>query len=260
VLSAIVVNAVWKLMDFAALRRYARVRRTDIVAAIVAAVGVVWFGPLNGLLIAVATSVLGLVYRSSRLQIDTMGRVPGEKAAWGSMRRHQERPSYPGVLVLRIGTPIFWVTAAPVRDDVVSRVESTPGVRALVLDLEATNQMDVTSLDALTDLLHALRDRDVDLYLVRVMALVRRALKRSGLMEEIGEDHLWHSISQGVREARRTHGLDGYPAIPGGVFDSDWIPGVVDEPTEETAEWAGVTEVEEERIVPRQPDFEENRD
>lgn len=260
VLSAIVVNAVWRLMDFTALRRYARVRRTDIVTAIVAAVGVLTFGPLNGLLIAVATSVLGLVYRSSRLQIDTMGRVPGEKAAWGSMGRHGERPTYPGVLVLRIGTPVFWVTAAPVRDAVVSRVDSTPGVRALVLDLEATNQMDVTSLDALTDILHALRDRNVDLYLVRVMSLVRRALKRSGLMEEIGEDHLWHSISQGVREARRTHRLDDYPAIPGGVFDSDWIPDLVEEPKEETAQGQADQEAEEERIVPRQPDPEQNRD
>ncbi len=59
VLSAIVVNAVWKLMDFAALRRYARVRRNDIVAAVVAAVGVLAFGPLNGLLLAVAGSVIG---------------------------------------------------------------------------------------------------------------------------------------------------------------------------------------------------------
>ena len=249
VLSAIVINAVWKLMDFAALRRYARVRRNDIVAAIVAAVGVLWFGPLNGLLIAVATSVLGLIYRSSRLQIDTMGRVPGEKAAWGSMTRHQERPTYPGVLVLRIDTAIFWVTAAPVLDAVVDRVDCTPGVRAVVLDLEATNQMDVTSLDALADLLRALRDRNVDLYLVRVMSPVRRALKRSGLMAEIGEDHLWHSISQGVREARRTHGLAGYRAIPGGVFDSDWLPGPGEERLEEVA-----AEEAEERIVPRQSD------
>src|SRR6478735_3809004 len=51
VLSAIVVNAVWKLMDFPALGRYARVRRNDIVAAVVAAVGVLAFGPLNGLLL-----------------------------------------------------------------------------------------------------------------------------------------------------------------------------------------------------------------
>ena len=247
VLSAIVINAVWKLMDFAALRRYAKVRRNDIVSAIVAAVGVLWFGPLNGLLIAVATSVLGLVYRSSRLQIDTMGRVPGEKAAWGSMSRHGERPTYPGVLVLRIDTAIFWVTAAPVLDAVVDRVDSTPGIRAVVLDLEATNQMDVTSLDALADLLHALRDRNIDLYLVRVMSRVRQALKRAGLMEEIGEDHLWHSISQGVREARRAHGLEEYRAIPGGVFDSDWLPGAGEDPLE------GAGEEVEERIVPRQP-------
>ena len=250
VLSAIVINAVWKLMDFAALRRYAQVRRNDIVAALVAATGVLWFGPLNGLLIAIATSVLGLVYRSSRVHIDVMGRVEGEKAAWGSVSRHRERPTYPGVLVLRVDTPVFWVTAAPVLDAVVSRVDSTPGIRALVLDLEATNQLDVTSLDALTDILHALRDRNVDLYLVRVMWLVRRALKRSGLMEDIGEDHLWHTISQGVREAREAHGLAGYPAITGGVFDSEWLASTTADPTEGTAD-----EVEE-RIVHGQHDPE----
>ena len=59
VLSAIVVNAVWKLMDIAAIRRYARVPRIDIVAAAVAAVGVLAFGPLYGLLLAVAGSVRG---------------------------------------------------------------------------------------------------------------------------------------------------------------------------------------------------------
>jgi high affinity sulfate transporter 1 len=247
VLSAIVVNAVWKLMDFGALRRYARVRRTDIVTAIVAAIGVLWFGPLNGLLIAVATSVLGLVYRSSRLHIETMGRVPSEKAAWGSTSRHRERPTYPGVLVLRIDTPIFWVTAAPVLDAVMARVDAMPGLRAVVLDLEATNQMDVTSLDALADILHALRDRTIDLYLVRVMWPVRQAMKRSGLMEEVGEDHLWHTISQGVREARGAHGLQEYPAIPGGVFDSDWLSDPGEPPLDAAAE---------ERIVPREPDSE----
>jgi anti-anti-sigma factor len=179
-----------------------------------------------------------------------MGRVPGEKAAWGSMRRHAERPTYPGVLVLRIDTPIFWVTAAPVLDAVVDRVDATPGIRAVVLDLEATNQIDVTSLDALAEILHSLRDRNVDLYLVRVMAPVRRALQRSGLMAEIGEDHLWHSISQGVREARGSHDLGAYPAIPGGVFDSEWLPGVDEE---SPAGLAKETDEVEERIVPRQP-------
>jgi high affinity sulfate transporter 1 len=221
VLSAIVVNAVWKLMDFPALGRYARVRRNDIVAAVVAAVGVLAFGPLNGLLLAVAGSVLGLVYRSSRVDVEVMGEVPHEKAAWGGVRHHPERSTYPGVVVLRVDVPIFWVTAAPVHDSVLALVESAPGTRAVVLDVEATNQMDTTSADALADLLATLRKRGVDLYLVRVMWPVRRALRRSGLAAELGDDHMWHSISQGVREARRVHGLRGLPAHEGAPLDDE---------------------------------------
>jgi high affinity sulfate transporter 1 len=225
VLSAIVVNAVWKLMDFEALRRYARVRRNDIVAAVVAAVGVLAFGPLYGLLLAVAGSVLGLIYRSSRVDVEVMGKVPNEKAAWGSTREHEERRTFPGILVLRLDAPMFWVTAAPIHDIVLTKVESARGVRALVLDLEATNQMDTTTADALADLLHVLRAREIDLYLVRVMWPVRKALRRSGLMSDLGEDHLWHSISQGVREARRAHGLKHLPAQAGAFPGAGELPG-----------------------------------
>ena len=221
VLSAIVVNAVWKLMDFPALGRYARVRRNDIVAAGVAAVGVLAFGPLNGLLLAVAGSVLGLVYRSSRVDVEVMGEVPHEKAAWGGVRHHPERSTYPGVLVLRVDVPIFWVTASPVHDAVLALVESAPGTRAVVLDVEATNQMDTTSADSLANLLATLRKRGVDVYLVRVMWPVRRALRRSGLAAELGDDHMWHSISEGVRQARRVHGLLGLRAHEGAPPDDE---------------------------------------
>jgi anti-anti-sigma factor len=178
------------------------------------------FGPLNGLLLAVAGSVLGLVYRSSRVDVEVMGEVPHEKAAWGGVRHHAERSTYPGVMVLRIDVPIFWVTAAPVHDAVLALVETAPETRAVVLDLEATNQMDTTSADSLADLLAVLRKRGVDLYLVRVMWPVRKALRRSGLAEQLGDDHLWHSISQGVREARRGHHLHDVPA-PGGPPPED---------------------------------------
>ena len=241
VLSAIVVNAVWRLMDFHALGRYARVRRNDIVAAVVAAVGVLAFGPLNGLLLAVAGSVMGLVFRSSRVDVEVMGKVPHEKAAWGGIRDHAERSTYPGVMVLRIDVPVFWVTAAPVNDTILAMVESAPGTCALVLDLEATNQMDTTSADALADLLAALRKRDVDLYLVRVMWPVRKVLRRSGLLAALGEDHLWHSISQGVREARRVHGLLDLPAHDGAPLAQAPLD---DEPLDAT---------HEEHIVARQP-------
>ncbi len=202
VLAAIVVHAVWGLMDVASLRRFAWIRRNDIVAATAALVGVLVFGVLYGLLTAVALSVIGVIYRSSRMDIETMGKVPHEKAAWGSLSNHPERVPIPGLLVLRLDAPLFWVNSAQVRDRVLAKVERHPDTWMVILDLESTNQIDTTSADMLAGLLDDLRKRGVDLMLVRVFFAVRRVLRRAGFEERLGPDRMWHSISQGVRAAK----------------------------------------------------------
>lgn len=224
VLSAIVIHAVWGLMDFAAMRRYAYLRRNDIVAAVAATLGVLAFGPLQGLGIAIALSVLGLVYRSSRVDVEVMGKIPGEKAAWGGMRNHPERKPVDGILVLRVDVPLFWVNATSIKDAVLARVDGSKAyvdedIVALVLDIEGTNQLDTTTVDMLDALLASLRERSVDLYLVRVMYPVRIILRHAGFVAKIGEDHMWHSISQGVREARIHYGLKEGVVDASGGYD-----------------------------------------
>ena len=190
-----------------------RVRRNDFVAALVAAAGVLLAGQLLGLIVAVAQSLLGLVYRSSRVDVEVLGNIHGEKAAWGGIRNHPERTTVAGVLVLRLDSSLFWVNAAAVRDAILEAVDAAAELeapKALVLDLESTDQLETTSADMLFALRDELAERGVDLYLVRVRWPVRRLLARSGLREALGEDHLWHNVAQGVREARRQHQLGGH--------------------------------------------------
>ncbi len=209
VLSAIVIQAVWGLMDVKAMRRYKAIRRNDFVGSMAAMGGVLLFGPLYGLLLAVGQAVLGLVYRSSRVGMDVMGKVPGEKAAWGSVIRHPERKTIDGILVLRLDAPLFWANAAEVQAQVLAAVDSEPDVRILLLDLEATSQLDTTSIDALELMLERLQERGVELYLVRVFYQARRVLTRAGFIERLGDDHMWHSISAAVRAARAAAHLEG---------------------------------------------------
>ena len=211
VLSAIVIQAVWGLMDVRALRRYATIRRNDVVSAVAAMVGVLILGPLYGLLVAIGLAVLGLVYRSSRAELDVMGKVPDEKAAWGSLTDHPERRTYDGVLVLRLDVPLFWANATEIHDRVLAAIDGDPDVRVLLLDLEATSQLDTTSIDMLERLLAQLRERNVDLYLVRVFSRARHTLARAGFLDELGAEHMWHSISAGVRAARSSAHLTGKP-------------------------------------------------
>jgi high affinity sulfate transporter 1 len=209
VLSAIVIQAVWGLMDVSALKRYKSIRRNDFVAAIAAMVGVLLLGPLYGLLVAIGLAVLGLVYRSSRADLDVMGKVPAEKAAWGSISNHPERKTIDGILVLRVDSPLFWANATEIQDEVLAAVDADPSVRALLLDLEATSQLDTTSIDMLELLLEQLRERDIQLYLVRVFYQARKVLDRAGYIEELGDDHMWHSISAGVQAAKAQTNVKG---------------------------------------------------
>jgi sulfate permease, SulP family len=210
VLSAIVIQAVWGLMDMGALKRYKWIRRNDFVSAIVAMIGVVLFGPLYGLLIAIGQSLLGLVYRFSRIDVEVMGRVVDEKAAWGSIRNHPERRTYDGIVVVRLNAPLFWANASDACDLVLTCVqEAGDDVRAVLLDLEATSQLDTTSIDALELLFQRLHDRGVDLYLVRVFYQARQKLARAGFIDRLGEERMWHSISAGVRAARKAAELHG---------------------------------------------------
>ena len=210
VLSAIVIQAVWGLMDTAALKRYRGIRRNDFVSAIAAMIGVLLFGPLYGLLIAIGQALLGLVYRFSRIDLEVMGRVPDEKAAWGSIRNHPERRTYDGIVVVRLDAPLFWANASDACDGVLACVqEAGDDVRAVLLDLEATSQLDTTSIDALELLLQRLQDRGIDLYLVRVFYQARQTLARAEFIERLGEERMWHSISAGVRAARKAAELHG---------------------------------------------------
>ena len=202
VLSAIVIQAVWGLMDLHAMRRYAYVRRNDFVAALGSALGVLILGPLYGLLFALGVAVIGLVYRSSRTHVDVIGKVPGEKAAWGSVTRHPERQTVPGILVLRLDVPLFWANAHEAVAQIMACVEEAPDTQIVLLDLEATSQFDTTSADVLLAMLVRLRDRDIDLYLVRVFYLARGVLSRAGFFDRLGPDHMWHSISAAVRAAK----------------------------------------------------------
>jgi high affinity sulfate transporter 1 len=237
VLSAIVIQAVWGLMDLDALRRYSQVRRNDFLGAMAAMIGVLLLGPLYGLLFAVAQALLGLVYRSSRAHIDVMGKVPGEKAAWGSLTRHPERRPVEGILVLRLDVPLFWANSQQVSEQVLDVVAEHPGTHVVLLDLEATSQLDTTSVDSLDLVLARLRESDVDLYLVRVFRSAREVLRRSGFTERLGPDRMWHSISAAVRAAREGLEAAGFqqPPLAGGESLEDYAAG-------------------EERIVPEQPE------
>ena len=88
VLSAIVITSVVGLVDIAEMRRYLAWKRTDFLLAMTALGGVVFTTALIGMGIAVALSLLAILYHASRPYIAVLGRIPGDPAIYADAERH----------------------------------------------------------------------------------------------------------------------------------------------------------------------------
>jgi high affinity sulfate transporter 1 len=184
-LAAIVVFAISGFFRVDELRRFGRLRRSAVVLALVALVGVLVFGVLPGLLVAVALSLIDLMGRLGRPDVAVLARDPAT-GAWGSRERHPGWETTTGTLVLAVEGPLLYANSESVKQRVVDLAEGA-GSRpaALVLDLARNDELDVQGLDMLGELADELGALGVELRLAGVHARALELLRTSGLADRV---------------------------------------------------------------------------
>ncbi len=206
VLGAIVIVAVLGLMDVAEMQRYWRWRRTDFVIAMAALIGVVLTTVLSGLAIAVLLSLVFLLYRASRPHVASLGLLPGYRATYADLERHPDALAVPGLVMIRLDAPLYFFNANVARTQIMDLVaRQQPAPRGVVIDMAATADLDVTTGDMLFGLLHELHARSIEVLLAQVKGSTRDRLRRTGLMDEIGEDRIYLSLGSAVEDFERRH-------------------------------------------------------
>jgi MFS superfamily sulfate permease-like transporter len=156
------------------------------------------------MVLAVLLSVMFLLYRASRPYVATLGRMPGYRATFADMARHPDAEPIPGLVIVRLDAPLYFFNANVAKAQVLELVAAAvPEPRAVLLDLAATADLDVTTGDMLVDLVGSLRDRQVEVLLAQVKGPVRDRLRRTGVMDEIGEDRVHLSVGAGVSDFLR---------------------------------------------------------
>ena len=181
-LAAIVIVAISGFFRADEIVRIGRLRESAAVLSLVALVGVLLFGVLPGLLLAAGLSLAIVIQRLSRPSYGTLGRDPAS-GVWGRIDRHPNLQTRPGVVVARVDGPLFYANAAPVKDWVGGIGADDPSIRVVVLDLSGSDDLDVGTLDMLTELADEFAARGVELRFAAVRAPVLRLLGLAGLAE-----------------------------------------------------------------------------
>lgn len=187
VLAAVVLTAVFGLLDFPAILRMWRISRLDFLAAAIALVAVLLLGILHGILLAVLASVLLLLVRVSQPHVAFLGRIPGTDQ-YSDIARHPENEPLSGVIVFRPEASLIYVNADAVRDAVLDRVrESGPAtIRLIVCDLSAAPYLDLAGSRMLRELQIELSGQSITLRIVGAHGKVRDLLRADGVEDKVG--------------------------------------------------------------------------
>ena len=200
VLAAVVIAAVSGLLDVKALKRLYKDFRIDFLAAIIALIGVITVDLVSGLLIAVFLSIVMVVYIASRPHLAILGMVPSQPNNYSDSAHNPEVKSIPGLLMLRIDAPLFFANASITRSQILNAIStSSPPPKAVLFDVSASSTIDFTSIDMLKTLFGDLEAKKIEVLLAHVRTPFREKLQLSGLLEKIGESHIFLSVDSAVQ-------------------------------------------------------------
>jgi MFS superfamily sulfate permease-like transporter len=175
-LAAIVIHAVGHTLNPAALRPYFAWRR-DRLIVVLAFVAVLALGVLDGLLLAIAASLLMLLQTLSRSHVSWLGRL-ADTHDFVDVARHPDAVVPAGLLIARPEAPLFFGNADPVFAAIRERLRTLGSPTGVVLSLEDSADLDATSVEALCDFAVRLHQDGVPLVLARVKDPVRDLLAR----------------------------------------------------------------------------------
>ena len=104
----------------------------------------------------------------------------------------------------RYDAPLFFANAENLRQRAMAAVDESPvPVEWFLLNAEANVEVDLTALDALDRLRADLATRGIVFAMARVKQDLRDELEAAGLLDKIGEDHIFPTLPTAVEAFRK---------------------------------------------------------
>jgi high affinity sulfate transporter 1 len=203
-LAALVVWAATKLVDIPELIRIGRFRTSELILALATTVAVLIVDILYGILVAIALSILDLLRRVARPHDGVLGYAPGV-AGMHDIDDYPDAKQVPGLLVYRYDSPLFFANAENFKKRALESIAEHGPIEWMLLNFEANVQVDLTSVDALGELLDELDERGITLALARVKHEMEHQLEQAGLIDRIGRDHIFDTLPTAVQAYLEHH-------------------------------------------------------
>ncbi|HHB77011.1 MAG TPA: SulP family inorganic anion transporter [Desulfobulbus sp.] len=209
VLSAVIMAAVFNLLNFKEFRDAWRARKDDGIAAVVTFFATLLFAPniQNGILTGMILSLIMFLYRTMQPDIVILGK--DEQGVLRDAERFNLPKLHPRLMAIRFTGHLYFANVAYVNDSVLRIIGNDPELRIILIVGDGINSLDASGVEMFINLRERLQMAGITLAFCNLRENVTSVMQRTGLDTIIGRENIFVSENQALDALnRRLNGVD----------------------------------------------------
>ncbi|XP_072994540.1 probable sulfate transporter 3.5 [Typha latifolia] len=204
-LSAIIIVAMIGLIEIKEFRHLFKVDKFDFCICMAAFLGVVLFTMVIGLGVSVGLSILRALLYVARPTTCKLGNVKNTEI-FRDIEQYPDATSFSSILILQLGSPIYFVNAGYLRERIARWVEDEENIarkngedlQYVIVDFGGVTSIDNTGIGMLHEVHRNLVRRGIKVALINPRTDVANKLVASGYIQVIGENWVFLSTKDAV--------------------------------------------------------------
>ncbi|MFZ0257098.1 MAG: STAS domain-containing protein, partial [Gammaproteobacteria bacterium] len=212
-LAAVVIVYSVGLIQPAEFRAIRNVRTMEFRWALIACAGVLVFGTLKGIVVAIIVSMIGLASQTAHPRVHVIGRKRGADVLRPLSSEHPDDETFEGLLIVRPEGRLFFVNAQYVADQIRARVTQHKP-RVIALDMSRVPDLEYSALQALMEGEKRWTERGALIWLVGLNPSVLEMARKAGLAERLGPERMLFNARSAIERYQALQATAGGTAEP----------------------------------------------
>ena len=197
VLGAIIVVAVYGLIDFKEVKYLFTVKKLDGWTWIVTFIATLTISIEMGILIGLAFSLLTLLGRSAYPKVVELGYIE-DKDMYRNIAQYPEAKTNPEILIVRVDASLHFANVANLEDKLYNRISDNIKNKWIIIDFTGVNSIDAIAVTSLEEIMKKLENKDKELFIVNIKSHVMNTLKKAGWEDNYRENIKFFSIKDAM--------------------------------------------------------------
>lgn len=208
-LSAIIMSAMFGLIDYEAAYHLFKVDKFDFVICMAAFFGVAFISMDVGLMLSVGLGLIRALLYVARPATCKLGKV-SERNTFRDTEQYPGSTNVPGILVLQLGSPIYFANSTYIRERILRWIREEQAIsdsegcilEHVLLDLTGVSSIDMTGIETLIEVRRNLQANEIKMVIINPRIKVMEKMIASKFVDTIGKECFFLCTEDAIEACR----------------------------------------------------------